>query len=68
MDCKVSNIKDAYIKRSIEKLGTSSRKTFHKWLYNLTNDRYALAKEIMNAEGLTWQGFYEKYIYDEDVK
>lgn len=50
-------------KTGVEALGKSTGKTFNYWYTKLDADKKALAKQLKEESGLTWQQFYEKHIY-----
>lgn len=45
------------------KYGTSSSKTFNYWYTKLPPEGKALAQQLKEASGLTWQKWYEQNIY-----
>lgn len=47
----------------ISSLGTSKGKTFNYWYTKLDDTQKALAKELKEKSGLTWQQWYEQNIY-----
>lgn len=47
----------------ISSLGTSKGKTFNYWYTKLDDAQKALAKELKEKSGLTWQQWYEQNIY-----
>lgn len=47
----------------ISSLGTSKGKTFNYWYTKLDDAQKALAKELKDKSGLTWQQWYEQNIY-----
>lgn len=50
-------------KKDISSLGTSKAKTFNYWYTKLDSSQKALAKELKEKSGLTWQKWYEQNIY-----
>lgn len=49
--------------QDVSSLGTSKGKTFNYWYTKLDADQKALAKELKEQSGLTWQKWYEQNIY-----
>lgn len=47
----------------ISSLGTSKGKTFNYWYTKLDDTQKALAKQLKEQSGLTWQKWYEQNIY-----
>lgn len=47
----------------ISSLGTSKGKTFNYWYTKLDDTQKALAKQLKEQSGLTWQQWYEQNIY-----
>lgn len=52
----------------ISSLGTSKGKTFSYWYTKLDDAQKALAKELKEKSGLTWQQWYEQNIYSGSKK
>lgn len=52
----------------VESLGKSKGKTFNYWYTKLDADQKALAKQLKEQSGLTWQQWYEKNIYNGSTK
>lgn len=50
------------------KYGTSKGKTFNYWYTKLDDEAKAIAKELKDKSGLTWQQWYEKYIFKGTTK
>ena len=50
-------------KQFAAKYGTSKGKTFNYWYTKLDDDAKAIAKTLKEQSGLTWQQWYEQYIY-----
>ena len=48
----------------VGKYGKSSGKQFNGWYNKLSAEDKAIAKNLKNKEGLTWQGWYTKYVKD----
>lgn len=58
------SVKDNVALANIEKtLGTSQAKTFNYWYTKLNAEQKAYAKNLKDKSKLTWQQWYEKYIY-----
>lgn len=51
------------VAQDVSSLGTSKGKTFNYWYTKLSDDQKALAKELKEKSGLTWQQWYEQNIY-----
>lgn len=51
-------------KYTIADLGHSKNKKKDTWYYSLPKDLQEYAKQAKKAEGLTWDQFYSKYIYN----
>ena len=50
-------------KQFAAKYGTSKGKTFNYWYTKLDDEAKAIAKTLKEQSGLTWQQWYEQYIY-----
>lgn len=48
----------------VDKYGKSSGKQFNGWYNKLSTEDKAIAKGLKDKEGLTWQGWYDKYVKD----
>lgn len=46
----------------VDKYGKSSGKQFNGWYNKLSTEDKAIAKGLKDKEGLTWQGWYTKYV------
>ena len=49
---------------TIEDLGHSKNKKKDTWYYSLPKELQEFAKQVKKQEGLTWDKFYSKYIYN----
>lgn len=47
----------------VAKYGTSKGKTFSYWYTKLDDEAKAIAKQLKESSGLTWQQWYEKYVF-----
>ena len=50
------------------KYGTSKGKTFNYWYTKLDDEAKGIAKQLKDKSGLTWQQWYEKYIFEGTTK
>lgn len=52
----------------VAKYGTSKGKTFNYWYTKLDDEAKAIAKQLKESSGLTWQQWYEKNIFAGKVE
>lgn len=52
----------------VAKYGTSKGKTFNYWYTKLDDEAKAIAKQLKESSGLTWQQWYEKNIFTGKVE
>ena len=55
------------VEKFVNKFGHST-KTMKSWYGSIPKDQLAIAKTLKQQSGLTWEKWYEKYIYNGDGK